>query len=136
MEEKYRNITMIIVWTREGEVSRILRNETLIAGSDRGVIPALSQDYTHWISSQQRSPELDTFFTGISRSFTWTYNPLFNASKLPVILPLSATHLRLFWPLSIQMLCITLSQAQAACETMLMLVSGIPCPCPLVLIDP
>ena len=65
MEENYRNITMIIVWTREGEgeVSRILRNETLVAGSDRGVIPALSQDYTHWISSQQRSPELDTFFS-------------------------------------------------------------------------
>ena len=85
---------MIIVWTREGEgeVSRILRNETLVAGSDRGVIPALSQDYTHWISSQQRSPELDTFFPGISRSFTWTVNPLFNASKLPVILPLSAIH--------------------------------------------
>ena len=71
MEEKYRNITMIIVKAREGEgeVSRILRNETLVAGSDRGVIPALSQDYTHWISSQQRSPELDTFFSGISRSF-------------------------------------------------------------------
>ena len=86
---------MIIVWTSregEGEVSRILRNETLIAGSYRGVIPALSQDYTHWISSQQRSPELDTFFTGISRSFTWTVNPLFDASKFPVILPLSAIH--------------------------------------------
>ena len=53
MEENYRNITMIIVKTREweGEVSRILRNETLVASSDRGVIPALSQDYTHWISS-------------------------------------------------------------------------------------